>query len=273
MRILRAPQPRIVHGQEAVRLYARRGGVRDGARGRTSRGAVSSAAASFDPATLALTGWWRAPYAGSPWAGTASAGSSGGVNLAEGTNPPAVGNGARALNGLDTCDPDGVNDLLTPGLTLASFVAAGAGSLWCLFNADAAFATTGNPYDAPQFFCAQNLRLSFGFDSGGVWAHIYDGGHKAPPQVACATNGWHLAQMKFDGTTLSLRVDSGAWSSVAAGNIDDRTGAVLTCVNFGVANFLNGRIADLGVGNAAFANATFDSLKNGYINPRYALSL
>lgn len=224
---------------------------------------------SFDPATLALTGWWRANYAGSPWTGTASAGGSGGVNLSEATNPPATG---TAINGLTPADFDGTNDILAPGITLTNFVGAGAGSLWCLFNADAAMATTGNPYDAPQFFCAQNLRLSFGFDSGGVWAHIYDGGHKSR-QVACATGGWHLAQMKFNGTNIYCRVDNGAWSSIAAGNIDDLTGQVLVGVNGGVTNFFNGRIAEIGVINSALADATFDSIKNGYINLRYGLAL
>ena len=55
----------------------------------TSFGGI--AASAFDPATLALTGWWRSGgYVSGTWTGIASAGTSGGRNLVEATNPPAV---------------------------------------------------------------------------------------------------------------------------------------------------------------------------------------
>jgi hypothetical protein len=51
-------------------------------------------ASNFDPTTLALTGYWRAGgYVSGTWTGVASAGTSGGRNLTEATNPPAVAAG------------------------------------------------------------------------------------------------------------------------------------------------------------------------------------
>ena len=76
------------------------------------RGGVSDpkAVSTLDPATLALTGWWRGSYDGSgTWSGTASAGSSGTRSLVELTNKPSSG---TAVNGFNPATFDGVNDKL-----------------------------------------------------------------------------------------------------------------------------------------------------------------
>jgi hypothetical protein len=88
----------------------------------------ASGGAVFDPATLSLTGWWRAAYAGSPWAPTASAGTSGTANrdlgVDSGAATPSVG---TALNGLDTADFDGSTQSMADGdSTLDTYVSAAA---------------------------------------------------------------------------------------------------------------------------------------------------
>lgn len=54
--------------------------------------------ASLDPSTLAFADWNRATFAGAPWAGVASAGTSGARALSSGGVAPGVG---AALNVVD----------------------------------------------------------------------------------------------------------------------------------------------------------------------------
>src|SRR5262245_903161 len=52
--------------------------------------APAISAVSYDPAILALDGWWRAPYA-DPWTPTASAGASGSNGNLTSSGSPATG--------------------------------------------------------------------------------------------------------------------------------------------------------------------------------------
>jgi hypothetical protein len=228
-----------------------------------------SAPAVFDPEAQSASGLWLPPYGGVPWLGTDSAGSSGTRDL---TSTAGLIPGVGSINGLAVPDLDGSNDNLSllAGGTLSDFVLANAGSLWAVFDADAAMATTGQPYDAPAFFSVTNLRLSFAFDSGGVWAHIFTGagGHKSK-QIACATGGPHYARMRFNGTVLELSVDGGPFQSVAAGSIDDRTGNIWIGTNGTAANYFNGRIGEIGVVPEYLSDEDFDM--ESYVLAKYNL--
>jgi hypothetical protein len=225
--------------------------------------------ASFDPATLSLTGWWRGSYAGSPWTPTASAGGSGGNgNLAEATNPPATG---AAVNGFTPADCDGTNDILTAANQLSTYVTAAAGSIVVLFRADVA-AADGLVYDSPGLV-GDNLGFLLGFTDAGVRPGIYDGSSWKELSVACSAAAWHAAQFKWSGGTMYCRVDSGAWSSVAAGSISSVAQPMLgggQNVNGG--DFFNGQIMEVLTASSALSDADMANVVS-YFNARYGLSL
>jgi len=102
---------------------------------------------------------------------------------------------------------------------------------------------------------------------------LYDGTWKELA-INAPTGSYHLAQVKWDGTTLKLRVDSGPWSSVLAGSCDPTAagGALAVGRNYSSTRLLTGSVLELMLASAVFDDATFDSLK-AYLNTRYALSL
>ena len=232
---------------------------------------ATPAPSGFDPATLTLTGWWRGNFTGSPWTPTASAGTSGANgNFAEATNPPATG---AALNGFTPADFDGTNDIITGANPMSSFVTGGAGSIAVLFNADTAAAPGGGVYDDEPLFCDDTANIAIGFNTSGVRGGFYDSGAswKMTTEVACATAGWHLAQMKWDGANIYVRVDSGAWTSVAAANFFTTTGLPRLGKNYNTALF-DGRIEEVITAATALSDANFNNLIV-YVNARYGLAL
>jgi len=230
---------------------------------------------AFDPAGLPLSGWWRASYSGSPWTPSASAGTSGANGaLTEATDPPAVG---TAQNGFTPAAFDGTNEQLANASLLDAFVSAGTGSALVLFLATQASAAAppGQPYDDPGLVVQSGGGTTWGinYSTAGVRVGFYDGTWR-DLAVSASVGAYHLAQVKWDGVTLRLRVDSGAWSSLAAGPCDPSAagGTVTAGRNYASATFLEGRILEVVLANAALGDATFDSLKS-YMNARYGLVL
>ena len=234
-----------------------------------------SAAGGYNPALLGLTGWWRASYAGSPWTPTASAGTSASNgNLTEATNPPGVG---TAQNGFTPASFDGVDDQIASANLLSTFVNAGTGSAVVLFLATAATAAApaGSPYVDPGLVIQFDGGTTWGinYSTAGVRVGFYDGAWQ-DLSVAASTGAYHLAQVKWDGTTLKLRVDSGAWSSLAAGNCAPGAvgGFLALGLNYASTEFFQGVILETMLANTTFDDATFDNLKS-YVNAQYGLSL
>jgi hypothetical protein len=233
-----------------------------------------SSAAAFDPASLSFNGWWESGagsgYSSGTFDGVASAGSSGSRDLTEATNPPGTG---TAYNGHTAADFDGSNDTLQTTLTLDDFINSNAFSIGVIFEADAAFADPGdaNLYTAPQFFTdAVDAYFSFGFTNGGV--HISCNACTTILQVACGTGAVHCAQAKYDGSTLSLRVDSGARSTVSSTGPGALTRAMRMGRDYAGTNFFNGRIIGLYVMDSTLSDANEDNIKS-YWNTLYSVSL
>ena len=232
-------------------------------------------APAFNPATLSLTGWWRASFAASPWVGTASAGSSGSRNISEATNPPTV---ATALNSLNPADFNGTTQILTAALAMDQFVTSAAGMLACLFNADAAAADAGaaTAYLNPSFVAHNGIaEVYFTYSSSGVRLGCYNGVDQNSFAAACGTGAWHLAIGTWDATTLYLSIDGGAFTTLTRTLSLSAAGALLTGRSYssgGSPAFFNGRIAELMTG-AFTANATHVANIKSYVNTRYALSL
>jgi hypothetical protein len=235
----------------------------------------ASGGAVFDPATLSLTGWWRAAYAGSPWAPTASAGTSGTANrdlgVDSGAATPSVG---TALNGLDTADFDGSTQSMADGdSTLDTYVSAAAYTGSALVYPRAAAAPAGNIYDNPQLIAdISGAAFGLAWSTSGFAAWHDDGTFNSTPWVACSADAWHRVDWKLTGGSLKIRVDSGVWSSAAKGNI---TVAGLTVVPRIGRNWSNTRmsmlLAELMLADTAIADADLDSIGGSYDADRYGL--
>lgn len=227
----------------------------------------AASAAPFDPATLVLTGWWRASFTASPWPGTASAGPSAGPSLTEPTNPPTVG---TAVNGLTPADFNGTIQRLVNAAAMTSFVSNAAGSIACLFFARTAAADAGATNN-PSLIGDTDGRIVLEFSSLGVGLSSYDGATFTAVRAACGTGAYHLAQARWNSTTIEVRVDSGAWQTLAR-TVVIATATVRVGANFALTKFFDGRILDLLTAQSRLDDATFDNIKS-YVNSRYALSL
>jgi hypothetical protein len=233
------------------------------------------AAPVFDPATLSLTGWWRASYSASPWVGTASAGSSGSRNLTEATNAPSVG---AAVSGYDPAEFDGVNDRFF-NIAWTTLFSAGAGSVAVIFNADTAAAeSSGLGYDEPTLIgdgSSGNFGLSV-HTTGGVTrrvrAHFLDGGGYKTRVQTISLSTWNLAVMRWDSANMTLNLNSLAASSVACGALSGAAGNALVGLNYTAAAAYDGKIAEIICSQSAWDDATVTSIKS-YVNARYGLAL
>lgn len=233
-------------------------------------GLTTTRAPAYDPADLTLTQWNRIAYSGSPWAGVASGGGSGGRALSEGTNPPSAG---AALNGLDSVSFDGTNDRLG-GDTLGNVLPVNGWALGLLLNIVAVSSSSSSAEgeilsDTLGTFCLQS------YDAGGgiyrVSVQQYDTGwRRAEVGVALAT--WTFVQARYNGATLGVRINGGSWTTTACG--DNASGAGSFQVGqsraaFGL--FYSGLVAEVFAG-AAISDGDFDGLRI-YLNSRYALSV
>lgn len=208
----------------------------------------SSNALSFEfwsPASLSLTGWWRANYSGSPWAGTASAGASGSNDLT-GATAPATGS---AVGGFTPADFNGSTHELTADDPIDTVLPDAGYSLVVVLRADTAAADAGasTPYDNPGILCDDTEgRLSAGFSAAGLRVGGFDGSTWDSAVAACPTGTWALGLVVFAGGSLSVSVNGGAADTISRGNTS-YNGAALNLVvgkNYGSA-FFDGRIAEI----------------------------
>lgn len=233
-------------------------------------GGRAGGASTFDPATLSLTGWWRASYAGSPWVATASAGTSGSREFSEATNPP----GTFAINGLNAADFDGTNDRLrTVTLTLQDLLGTSGYYVGILAYLDTTEAAGANYYDDEALFTTDSGGMGISVSNSGVRAGHNDGGYKQTAAVACATGAWKWIDAWYDTTNLNVAVNGGAAASVAAGACaspggqQPRVGS-----NWAGAKFLDGKVAEI-ITAASDIGATNRTGLRSYVNARYGLSL
>ena len=231
-------------------------------------GGRASQQQDFDPGTLGLTGWWRAPYSASPWVGTPSEGLSGNRNLTEATNPPAVG-GAR--NGYAPPDFDGVNDQLSTALTIANFFTTSM-SFIALINMDT-LAVDGSDDAAPGIIADTGSYFKVKIEASGAELYFFNAGAKRSGYVAISTATWTMVRAKWSGTNLYIAKNAGAWSApVASGAPDITTGTIRVGANYNATTFIDGRVAELMVADSELSDASFDGIRR-YINKRYALAL
>jgi hypothetical protein len=244
--------------------------------------ALSNAApAPYDPALLTLSLWVRSSFPGAPWTGLASAGASGGRDLDEATNPPTI---AGFLGSYNPAAFDGINQKLSNATTCSTVCPDAAGSIGCLFYADAALADPGDAayYQNPSFLVnATDGYLGFGFNANGAVLGSYDSTSATFDSVAAAasTGAWHFAQARWDNSAgggaglMEVRVDGGTWqplvklveSSLSAGGL-------LVGTSFSSAFFLEGQIAELFAAPSRLADAVWDDWR-AYFLTRYGVTV
>jgi hypothetical protein len=222
--------------------------------------------APFARSSLALTIWNKPAYGGSPWAGSASAGSSGSRSLSEATNPPAVG-ATLGTSGLAGADFDGTNDQLTNGTAISTLLSASAWSIWAIVNLDAIDTNdTGSPWlnDAIAIDTGTFWSLSVRSNGGAPRAQAYqwDGAAKVA-EAAIGLSTVSLICAKYDGANISIRVrtaaTTGAWSSNPAGNITTVTGTLRVGQSVSGA-VMDGRLWEIATAATAFSDSDFDNV-------------
>lgn len=224
---------------------------------------------TYNPALLSLSGWWRASYSGLPWAATASAGASGTTgSLVTNLSDPATG---AAQNGLTPADFDGTANNAINATASTTLFSASAGTIVALFRADTAAAPTGSTYNDPALYVDAGVaNTGLTYTTSGFTGFVVVSAAYKSVSVAAATGAYHLVMMRWNGSVLGVRVDSGAESTVAAAAVTLSAGTV--AVGRGYAGtFVDGRLLEL-MTSASDLSASYSNIKS-YINSRYALSL
>lgn len=237
-----------------------------------AQGAAAAPPAVYDPSVDVADLWVGAPFASSPWAAIASAGTSATTGaLTEATNPPGV----RSIGGLDGADFIDAADILSNANAISSIISAAAYSFEVVFLADtAAVFVPGAGYTIPAFLTDDtNGFVFFSFGDGGVHCGHYDGTDFSGATQACGTGSIHTAQAWFDGANVYVSVDGAAPASAAKGNVTSGggAGAIRVGQNYSGAAPFDGVIAELraaAVDHGATARAGWLS----YVNDKYGTS-
>lgn len=226
---------------------------------------VIASAATFDPSTLSPTGWWRGSYSGSPWVKTSTTG----ANLTQptGTLTPATG---AAVDTFTSADCDGTDDYLMESTNGFSwYIAASAGTILIPFRADVASAAAANLYDDPSLLSDTNNAFSMTFSSGGVGVAFYDGASWKGTRVAASATAWHMAKVRWNGSSVEVGVDSGAMSSTASSSL------AVAVSNMSVGRaiisasaYFNGQIMEVFMKDTTLTNADISNYYS-YLKARY----
>ncbi len=232
--------------------------------------------APFDAATLSLTGWWRANYVdGATWDGTASAGASGGQTL---TVSADVAAGAVTGGYTPASFNAAGNSVLTTPVGITSLVSATASSGWFLIRTSSVIDSGGGSgyQDGNLLSAGSGANIAIGHvrvaGTPKLIANFYDGDyHRAA--VAMSIDAWHLAQWRHNGVNLEVRVDGGAWSSVACGTVSFSSGAVQIgqSTYFGIVEY-TGLMLEVAVTNSVLSDADFDNVR-AYCIARYGVTV
>lgn len=241
-------------------------------------GAHGAAAPAFDPATQALTQWYR-DFAASPWAPTASAGTSGTLGNAttEGV-APVVG---PSLNGHASARCNGTTSTLSTAATYEDIINVDAYSGWTLFQANGIATSDGDatPYNNAPLIGGWGIYY-FGValtTDGGNRVQVFHRGStewKSVPGLTISLSTPTLVQYRYNGTKIEARINSGAWQEVTHNNVHTSLltqKAVIGGPSF-ASTYANADIWEIGMTDTVLDDTAMDNDK-AYINARYGLSL
>ncbi len=249
--------------------------------------------AGWDLSDLNLTGLWSAngtEYDGSPWVGGASAGTSGGRDLANGTHRAwAIGS---SVNGFAPGDSDGLRQLeidpseamqMSAELTFADYASATALSFWALVRP-----VTGAQGTGGQIFHALNSGtsgLAFSLvvtSSGALFRLTPNGGSPVgASRNAITMDDWNLVTGRLVGGVMQIGVNevpghSPATDTAYGSNIDLVTDPLTVGVETFVFHFQEtafaGGILSLGISDTALTDLEFCKIRCK-LRDRFALAL
>lgn len=231
----------------------------------------------FNPANLTLNGWWRGSYSASPWAGTASAGTSNANALSEATNPPTVG---LSVNGFTAAAFDGSNDILT-GAALSTFLSASAYSMAIMLYVDSyeASAPAGSGEilsDTAGYFSMGTYPLGVSAYPVGISVSHNDGSWKTTSGFGLREDTLELVFIIYDsavGQLKAKKAGSSAWSYInGVGNLASLAGTLrVGASRSAYSKFFDGQVEELMMSPTVFSEATMDSLIR-YFQYRYNTS-
>ena len=223
------------------------------------------------PLDLPWQGFWRADFTSAPWVSVSTNGPSNARVLEEATFPPAAG---TTQNGYAPADFDGTSAILRTDLPAEGvYIGATTCTIHAVVNVRSAPAPAALVFDDPcVLVTAASATLALGVSSSGVAFGIYtSAGPVQPPRVALSA-GYHVIQARLDGTNASVRVDGGAWTSVAATDFAaDPTNVLIAGADYtGAAQFLDALILEVGITDQALTDAELDAAEAAAVT-RYAL--
>lgn len=259
--------------REGARVRARKRAVAGGFGFGFGSPAASCAAAgtNFEALVSAFTLrlWCRASFAGSPWNGTASGGTSHLNSLTEATNPPS----AVSALGFNVASFDGVNDNLD-GAALTTFYTTTAQYGWALILVDAITTNDAN-WGLNDIIAMSNGTLQWGIilrDNAGtrtVEHKLETGGGTRSASVSISLSTWTLVQWKQNGTTISIRTNGNAWDNQTGGTASALSAALSIG---GWSSFSDINVAEVAMTEATLSDANFDTVRS-YCNQRYGTSV
>lgn len=248
-----------------------------------SRSAVGllSTRGFFDPSGTDLESfrwqlWVRGSYASSPWNGTPSVGSSALVSLTSATAPDV----GTAVNGYNPAAFIPANlDALATSQTLIELLGDGNITLGWTFETVVKFnsltAPAANYYDDPLVLGSSGGNLSLTATTSGLrlTAHDSAGTLAQTGNIAISAGQWYRVQGQWTGTVLRLRINAGAWDSVAltsywAADLVGNT--LLVGANYVFAAYADMQMLELGLTNEVPPDTAMDALDATLVT-RYAL--
>lgn len=220
------------------------------------------------PLDLPWEDFWRADYVGPSWPGLILA-----RDLYDAIDYPATG---PTQNGYTPANFNGTNVLYADGVA-EDYLGTTEWTVHAVFKAASLAAPATFPADDRALLsvgpstCAVQISLN----TSGVAAVQYDGvgGYSVTPSASIGTTDYHVVQARWTGATLEIRVDGGAWQSVALASqvAYSGTGETLRVgVNYDGTKFFDGDLLEIGVASVAFSDTQLDELYAHDV-ARYAL--
>jgi len=226
----------------------------------------------FDPATLALSGWYKDYAVALPWAGAASAGASGTPTLqAAGLGAPDAG---VTLNGKHSAAFPADKFIRDSVGSVGTYVTLTAWRAVILARINSAAAPGAQRYnDAAWLQDGGNGNWGIGLNSSDVFVYQFVSGVYKVASVGYPGTGWCMVDASFDGATLSISVDGGTPGTFASGTpIDYSADPLLVGASYNGATKLDGDIMEIMTAKTTLASTSSARFK-AYFNARYGLSL
>ncbi len=229
---------------------------------------------AWTPSLLAATMFYDSNYAGGRWSPSASAGPSIYCrDLIPVVGTPTVG----SLNGYPTAIVAG-----SSASYFQSVVSAGtafkpsAGGLFVLFRPTSAPATSSPSYTNPLLFGDSSIFIHCTYTTNGVGVAWYDGAYQII-ETPAATGAWHLVMVRWDGSTMGVKVDSvaevtSAMSPIVGVEYYSQVAYRLGQYNGYNSDSFDGAIATILTMDTTPTPTDFANYK-AYVNSTYALAL